>query len=81
MCVIYVLDSIFATIIVSIARQILPCKICIQSKPPKVVQKVHKKSINIQDLKSIVCTNETEPHKVKKTIGESPVIAENEFIP
>ena len=58
-----------------------PLQNCIQSKPPKVVQKVHKKSINIQDLKSIVCTNETEPHKVKKTIGESPVIAENEVIP
>ena len=52
-------------------------------KTPKVVQKVHKKSTNrLQDLKSIVCTNETKPPKVKRATGESPVcIAKNEAIP
>ena len=44
------------------------------------MQKVHKKSINrLQDLKSIVCTNETKSHK-EKTIGESSVIAKYEGI-
>jgi hypothetical protein len=37
------------------------------AKLPKVVQKVNKKSTNrLQDVKSIVCTNETKPPKVKK---------------
>ena len=53
----------------------------LKSKPPKVVQKVHKKSTNFSRLKSIVCTNETKSPKFEKAIGESPVIAKNEAIP